>query len=116
MRKHRRFTKFLSDQAGTFLLAVHRGTTSQSVFWNTEGVNHIPPVLNYGDKSHKRPQQIVLTEQFGAQVPCPPAFRFTRRTARDRPPYHPKGRFARAQARPPLVGRGSPLPAGFLVF
>ncbi len=43
----------------------HGVTTSQSVFWNTEGLAYIPDVLNYGDKSHKRPQQIVLSEQFG---------------------------------------------------
>ncbi len=43
----------------------HGVTTSQSVFWNTKGVNYIPPVLNYSGKPRERPQQIVLSEQFG---------------------------------------------------
>jgi hypothetical protein len=43
----------------------HGVTTSQSVIWNTEGINYIPATLQYGGKTIQRPQQIVLSEQFG---------------------------------------------------
>ena len=44
---------------------MHGVTTSQSVFWNTEGVRYIPSTHTYGERTSTRPQQIILSEQFG---------------------------------------------------
>lgn len=43
----------------------HGVTTSQSVFWNTRGLKYPPLEAEYSGKKSRRPQIVVLSEQFG---------------------------------------------------
>jgi len=43
----------------------HGVTTSESVFWNTHGLNYPPLEAEYSGKISKRPQVVVISEQFG---------------------------------------------------
>lgn len=45
--------------------AVHGVTTSQSVFWNTNGLRYILSPFEFEGKMHDRPQVLVQSEQFG---------------------------------------------------
>lgn len=45
--------------------AVHGVTTSQSVFWNTNGLRYPKSPFEFNGKMHERPQILVQSEQFG---------------------------------------------------